>query len=1530
MTVPRTAILLAAALLGVAGPAIPQGPGAPAAGPPGGERLPETPREYQGAAQPLDSRDTAGAVSRARVELQAGEWGRGFASLDEVLEKVISAKRARKASPTAPAQAAAGMAAQLAEVNIMGVVPAGGGAAAPAQELEIEPGEEVLSLDGIRFLPVTAAIRALLLDVSPEGRAVYESTYGAPAREALEKARALDPSKGASELRRVAERWPITAAAAAARDLHAARLLASGRPQEAARALEARLELPASPAESAAALVHLAMAWELAGAPASANRALERLLREQPEASILVRGEEVAARDLSGHDLFRTLRERAKAPGSEGAAWASDGGSFHHAGAPIALERMPPLGSQAAWIHPPPVPGARSGNGNEMRIVPQAAGLPRQAVSLGRSIFLRSGTDVLALDAWTGKTLWQASPSDLPGGMVVQQGRQLIRLGRVRQYSDSGAPASLSLALVPPRGSRQALVVGIDRPPAVEQEPSGAVRYRRNALVAYSAGTGKLVWEAELPSGPSAEDDETKGLAFLGPPVAVGEILVAPASGGEALHAVGLTSRGKVLWKRRLFAWSLQAQGVFLAPGPSFAAGEGAVGIAGGHGLACAIDASTGEVLWTSRYRSGLRSENRVVHFHPGTRPSPPIIVPASDEPLLIAAPPDTDTVTAFRLRTGSIRWERSPGKSGASLIGAAGGMALAGTDRVHALDLEDGKQLWESDVLGGQVLTGVVGEGFITVHAAGGHVARLDPSTGKVLAKLRILDPRLPAFEPLQLIAAGRAGEPARLIGIGPGVAFAVEPQDASWVEIGGDAGPSGQAGAGDRRLFERARLLRAESRHAEALQVLERLHAGLGTDEMKDRVKADIIAVSRAAAEAQEDPAYIEKLLEKNIVDTPRGRTDLRLLQAHIIEKRFAREGDARILEDAACIYLELARKESLVASAPGGLLVDAATYASEALREIRPKLLSDEARQRAADPRAEESARGALQGKPDRRVLSRLSIRRAHLEASVEAARRLVASIPDPDEAAEAARFLLASFPALSEDPAVASAAAHRVPAPVADTAAAGLAAVLAARRGKPLISRFVVSSEDAFMASTAPGSLPLPVLVAIAGTDIRLYDADGRIVLERPLPGYPDVADVKLHLSSGAEEPAEAHLAEDGLVLFSAAGLYAFRGVEKGGARSKEFRLAWMQEWPHPLASKASFVRMGWHGGMPGGDLFTAPAWTASGMPLVLSDDWTLSGFDRRTGKHRFRIARGETTGRLGAPAAARVRGDRVEALARSPAGIAVYTLPADGAGGRARPARAFGADGAQAQAQGQAGSAALAAGGLVSLFQGPGLSAVETASGIRLWSKEGAAAMIAFTTSDAVWLSEPDGKLVARSLVTGREKASVELPARGVVVDCIEERDGGGRVAVRWLLVSRDGFSRIHMHPGHVPDRTGTDLYLVKLDAGGKKLSELLLHEGAVAYTGCRLAIEPGRALILWNGEAKEGKWYTRAVEAGPGGVSEVLSFEISGKGTGQSPRVAVLDGGLAVGNAGGFSWFAPAGEEPRGTDGEPGTKKTDG
>jgi hypothetical protein len=133
-----------------------------------------------------------------------------------------------------------------------------------------------------------------------------------------------------------------------------------------------------------------------------------------------------------------------------------------------------------------------------------------------------------------------------------------------------------------------------------------------------------------------------------------------------------------------------------------------------------------------------------------------------------------------------------------------------------------------------------------------------------------------------------------------------------------------------------------------------------------------------------------------------------------------------------------------------------------------------------------------------------------------------------------------------------------------------------------------------------------------------------------------------------------------------------------------------------------------------------------------------------------------------------------------------------------------------------------------------------------------------------------------------------------------------------------------------MHPGYIPDRTGTDLHLVRIDPDGKKLSEVLLHEGAVAYTGCHLAVAPGRALILWNGEGKEGKWYTRAVEAGPGGVSEVLSFEISGKGTGQSPRVAVLDGGLAVGTAGGFSWFAPAGEEGRGTDGETGTKKADG
>ena len=68
---------------------------------------------------------------------------------------------------------------------------------------------------------------------------------------------------------------------------------------------------------------------------------------------------------------------------------------------------------------------------------------------------------------------------------------------------------------------------------------------------------------------------------------------------------------------------------------------------------------------------------------------------------------------------------------------------------------------------------------------------------------------------------------------------------------------------------------------------------------------------------------------------------------------------------------------------------------------------------------------------------------------------------------------------------------------------------------------------------------------------------------------------------------------------------------------------------------------------------------------------------------------------------------------------------------------------------------------------------------EGARGERLlWRRAGNAARIAFTTGSEIWLSEPGGKLTARSLRSGRERKTILLDSGAVVVDALPV---GGRV-----------------------------------------------------------------------------------------------------------------------------------------------------
>jgi hypothetical protein len=225
-------------------------------------------------------------------------------------------------------------------------------------------------------------------------------------------------------------------------------------------------------------------------------------------------------------------------------------------------------------------------------------------------------------------------------------------------------------------------------------------------------------------------------------------------------------------------------------------------------------------------------------------------------------------------------------------------------------------------------------------------------------------------------------------------------------------------------------------------------------------------------------------------------------------------------------------------------------------------------------------------------------------------------------------------------------------------------------------------------------------------------------------------------------------------------------------------------------------------------------------------------------------------------------------------------------------------------------------AELAAGGLAAAFSGQGLEVNEVETDRLLWRRQEVHTLIVHATSSEVWFSEP-GKLVCRSVRSGRERRSIPLPENASVVDVLAR---SGPSAETILVVSRGASARSQYWGYYTRSETGTDLYLVTIDAEGKKTREVEVHKGPVTYDGGCLAGPDGRLVLFFNGATEPEKWYTRAVLFEPSGeVRDLLTAEIQGKGTGQPPRLAVLRGGLGVGNAGGFGWYAP--EEKGAPDG---------
>ncbi|MBN1441969.1 MAG: PQQ-binding-like beta-propeller repeat protein, partial [Planctomycetes bacterium] len=448
------------------------------------------------------------------------------------------------------------------------------------------------------------------------------------------------------------------------------------------------------------------------------------------------------------------------------------------------------------------------------------------------------------------------------------------------------------------------------------------------------------------------------------------------------------------------------------------------------------------------------------------------------------------------------------------------------------------------------------------------------------------------------------------------------------------------------------------------------------------------------------------------------------------------------------------------------------------------------------------------------------------------------------------------------------------------------------------------------DEGVLAATAPGSDPLPAILAVRASKLRLIDRAGDIIVERELPGFPDLEEIKASLQSHIEEPFVAHLRDGILVLFTAGGCYAFAmdppadGVEAVDAAA--FRLRWLSPYPHALEKYRQSSRMGWGtiSVESGSNLFPLVFFEGDGDPKILLAGGELLRIDRVTGKLVWRLAPETESQVIGDPS---VEGgwrplSRIEVASSAPPGLLRYTLPGEASGQRGKVELLRAPEAARRGAVIE---------GIARVFQGAKLVVASADGGRPLWSRAAGASLVR-AESALVWTSV-EGTLEARSLRSGRVRREIELPGRSRVVALFDDPrvDGGG-----WTIAATGG-------PGAVLSsyssraQTGSELHLIRLDAQKRKMWEVEIASGPVTYDGSRLVLEDGRWLFALNEQERESeKWYTRVVAVSPedGFVETWLTAKISGKGTGQPARLATAAGGIALGNSEGFGWFTTDGE----------------
>jgi outer membrane protein assembly factor BamB len=553
--------------------------------------------------------------------------------------------------------------------------------------------------EGTCWTGLRAEAARLLGALPAAGREAYATMYGPRARALLAESRRNGDMDLVAEVPR---RYPNTPAAAEATGLLGDYHLDRAHATLAAVCFGRLLERPDAGDLPPPVLFRATLAFRLAGDPARAERAWARLAAKAPT------GLRLGDRTVKLAELRKTLDRVEVAPAAPAPGLPGLETKWTRATAHESVTR--------SWVQ-------ASVQRQEDRGEPVLPG-SAPITAAGRIVY-RSHRGLHAVDPGTGEVAWEAASAWSIDRLMLQPSYARHVESWFGAYLEVSPHVVFGNAVLGTLSTDGVRVYAVDdlaippyrtyqrfggrwggqEPPWPDFGPGLTDAAYSSRLLAVDAASGKVVWEAGSGRGDS-EAGPLSDCYFLGPPLPLDHRLYALTEKHNELALVCLRAAdGTLAWKQPL---ALAPTRLLLDPGRHIqvarpAYGDGLLVCPTNAGVVVAVDLLTRELAWAYPYQTEALTQSSPAEGRRGRAGPPHVVaewmVPATviQAGRVLFAAPDGRSIHCLSLRDGSLLWKVPPVEEDRYVAGVVNGKVLVvGKQSCRALDLADGKQLWQ------------------------------------------------------------------------------------------------------------------------------------------------------------------------------------------------------------------------------------------------------------------------------------------------------------------------------------------------------------------------------------------------------------------------------------------------------------------------------------------------------------------------------------------------------------------------------------------------------------------------------------------------------------------------------------------------------------------------------------------------------------------------------------------------------------------------------------------------------------------